>query len=353
MNKRTILIIEDNLEIREGSAEILELAGGYEVITAENGRIGVELANKHHPDLILCDIMMPELDGYGVLYMLSKQETTMHIPFIFITAKSERTDMRKAMEMGADDYIVKPFDDIELLNAIESRLKKKENLEQAAGNGSFLKLDEEEQNYLLQNLVKDARVKNFKKKQLVYEAEDSPLFMYYVLKGKVRSFLYYQDGRELSTGIHIDGQFFGYESILMNENYTESVAALDDSEIALITKDDFFELIYKKPGIARKFIKMLSGNIKEKEEQLLGFAYDTVRKRVATALTHIAHKTRQNETDDEVLVRISREDLAAFAGTANETISRVLAEFKEEGIIVKERTAIRILSIERLKKIKH
>lgn len=122
MKKRTILIIEDNLEIREGSAEILELTGEYDIITAENGMIGVELATKHHPDLILCDIMMPELDGYGVLYMLGKQESTMHIPFIFITAKSERVDMRKAMEMGADDYIVKPFDDIELLNAIESRL---------------------------------------------------------------------------------------------------------------------------------------------------------------------------------------------------------------------------------------
>jgi DNA-binding response OmpR family regulator len=125
MNKRTILIIEDNLEIREGTAEILELTGSYNVLTAENGKIGVDLAVKNLPDLILCDIMMPELDGYGVMYMLSKQESTMHIPFIFLTAKSERVDMRKAMEMGADDYLVKPFDDIELLNSIESRLRKR------------------------------------------------------------------------------------------------------------------------------------------------------------------------------------------------------------------------------------
>lgn len=352
MKKRTILIIEDNLEIREGSAEILELTGEYDVITAENGMIGVELATKHHPDLILCDIMMPELDGYGVLYMLSKQDTTMHIPFIFITAKSERGDMRRAMEMGADDYIVKPFDDIELLNAIESRLRKKDSLDLAAGNGRFLKLEEEEQNYLLENLVKEARVKTFKKKQLIYGTDDSPLFMYYVIKGKVRSFLNYQDGRELSTDIHGDGHFFGYESILMNENYTESTASLEDSEIALITKESFFELIYRKPGIASKFIRMLSGDIKEKEEQMLGFAYDTVRKRVASALIQIAVKSRENEDDDEVLIRISREDLAAFAGTANETISRILAEFKEEKIIIKEKTAIRILSINRLKKIK-
>src|SRR5690554_3844679 len=107
MNKRKILIIEDNFEIREGTAEILELTGRYDVLTAPDGRAGVDMALKHLPELILCDIMMPELDGYGVLYMLSKNETTMNIPFIFLTAKTERTDIRKAMEMGADDYLTK------------------------------------------------------------------------------------------------------------------------------------------------------------------------------------------------------------------------------------------------------
>ncbi|HEY1008164.1 MAG TPA: response regulator, partial [Sphingobacteriaceae bacterium] len=121
---RSVLIIEDNQDIREGTAEILELAD-YTVYTAENGKKGVELAVAHSPDIILCDIMMPELDGYGVLYMLNKNEQTAHIPFIFLTAKAERTDMRKGMEMGADDYLTKPFDDMELLSAIESRLNKR------------------------------------------------------------------------------------------------------------------------------------------------------------------------------------------------------------------------------------
>lgn len=353
MNKRTILIIEDNFEIREGTAEILSLTGGYDVITAENGKIGVELALKHTPDLILCDIMMPELDGYGVLYMLSKYESTKHISFIFLTAKSERSDMRKAMEMGADDYLVKPFDDIELLNAIESRLKKRDSLHSMVStNSSNLSLDEEEQHYLLQDLVNEARVKTFKRKQLIYEEGDSPLFVYYVIKGKVRSFLYYQDGRELSTGIHIEDLFFGYESVLLNEKYTDNAGALEDSEIALIPKDKFFELMYKKPAIATKFIKLLSGNIKAKEEQMLGFAYDSVRKRVANTLVNVALKTISDEAQDEVLIRISRDDLAALAGTANETISRMLADFKDEQLIVKEGNAIRIFSINKLRKVK-
>ena len=352
MNKRTILIIEDNLEIREGTAEILELTGSYNVLTAENGKIGVDLALKHIPDLILCDIMMPELDGYGVLYMLSKQESTMHIPFIFLTAKSERVDMRKAMEMGADDYLVKPFDDIELLNSIESRLRKRDSLQSVLEKPTVLNLSEEDQHILLNDLVKEARVKLYKKKQLIYEDGDSPIYVYYLVKGKVRTFLYYQDGRELSTNIHTDGQFFGYESILLNEGYTESASALEDTEVALIPKEKFFELMFNKPVIATKFIKLLSGNVKEKEEQMLGFAYDSVRKRVANTLVHVASKTIELPEQDEVVIRISRDDLAALAGTANETISRMLADFKDEKLIIKEGNAIRIYSIEKLKNIK-
>ena len=124
MNKTRILIIEDNDDIRESATEILELAD-YEVMQANNGRTGVDLAIQHLPDLVLCDIMMPELDGYGVLYLLNKNPQTSTIPFIFLTAKAERLDMRKGMDMGADDYLTKPFDDVELLNAIESRLSKK------------------------------------------------------------------------------------------------------------------------------------------------------------------------------------------------------------------------------------
>ena len=112
---KRVLVIEDNDDIREGTVEILELAG-YDAIAANNGKLGVELALSSSPDIILCDIMMPELDGYGVLYLLSKNPKLASIPFIFMTAKAERADMRKGMEMGADDYLTKPFDDLELFN---------------------------------------------------------------------------------------------------------------------------------------------------------------------------------------------------------------------------------------------
>jgi len=111
---KKIILIEDNVEMRENTAEILELSN-YKVFSAPNGKEGVKLVHKEKPDLIICDIMMPELDGYGVLHMLSKNPDTAVIPFIFLTAKAEKADYRKGMSMGADDYLTKPFDDMELL----------------------------------------------------------------------------------------------------------------------------------------------------------------------------------------------------------------------------------------------
>lgn len=347
----TVLIIEDNDDIREGTKEILELTG-YQVYDAPEGKTGVELALKHLPDVILCDIMMPELDGFGVLYMLSKHQQAATIPFIFLTAKAERADMRKAMELGADDYLTKPFDDIELLNAIETRLKKRKQLGTERDSPKDLRLSEEEQDILLHELVQRSRAKIYKKKQFIYQEGDTPLYVYFVKKGKVRRFLHYLDGRELATDIHVDNSFFGYGAVLLQQRYTDNAETLEDTELALIDRDNFFELLYRKPGIASKFIKLLSGNIRGKEVQLLAFAYDSVRKRVANALIHVAEKTLAGATDDECLIRISRDDLASLAGTANETISRMLADFKDEKLIAKEGNAIRILSLHKLQHIK-
>ena len=124
---KKLLLIEDNDEIRENTAEILELAM-YNVYTAENGKVGVEKAIDLKPDLIICDITMPLLDGYGVLHAIQKNEEIKNTPFIFLTARTDRSDFRKGMELGADDYISKPFDGTELLNAVDSRLKKVELL---------------------------------------------------------------------------------------------------------------------------------------------------------------------------------------------------------------------------------
>src|SRR5205809_2081985 len=167
---KKILVIEDNAEVRENIAEILELSN-YKVLTAQEGKTGVELALREIPDLIICDIMMPVLDGYGVLHLLNKHIETYGIPFIFLTAKSEKADLRKGMEMGADDYLTKPFDGIELLNAIEIRLKKADAIKQQAVKnnedfGAFI--NDAKKAGSISLIVDERELYDYKKKQILY-----------------------------------------------------------------------------------------------------------------------------------------------------------------------------------------
>jgi DNA-binding NarL/FixJ family response regulator len=117
----TILVIEDEPQMRRNIVSILRMEG-YEAFEAENGRMGIVLASRQRPDLIVCDVMMPELDGYGVLRALQDDPATMTIPFLFLTAKSSPADVREGMNLGADDYLVKPVRRMDLLAAIRARL---------------------------------------------------------------------------------------------------------------------------------------------------------------------------------------------------------------------------------------
>jgi CheY-like chemotaxis protein len=117
-----ILLIEDNQDIRENTAELLELEG-YEVMTADNGLEGIRLAERYLPDLVISDVLMPGADGYTVFQALLNQEATRHIPFLFITAKSESSDRAKALSIGRCTYLVKPFDETELLDCLAKMLK--------------------------------------------------------------------------------------------------------------------------------------------------------------------------------------------------------------------------------------
>ncbi len=124
-----ILIIEDDFEVIENLTELLELKG-YEVVTACNGKLGIELALSELPDLVMSDIMMPETNGFDVLRSIKSYPSTYATPFIFLTAKAEDADRRSGMELGADDYLIKPFSNEEVLKAIAANLKKYQNIKQ-------------------------------------------------------------------------------------------------------------------------------------------------------------------------------------------------------------------------------
>jgi DNA-binding response OmpR family regulator len=125
--KKTVLVIEDSSDVRSLISDMLEMSG-FDSILAENGLIGVEMARLHRPDLILCDVRMPELDGYGTLEALRKDEATASLPFIFLTGLCDEGQMRQGMDLGADDYITKPFTVAELICAVNARLEKQERI---------------------------------------------------------------------------------------------------------------------------------------------------------------------------------------------------------------------------------
>ncbi len=346
---KKILVIEDNREVRENIAEILELSG-YEVYQAGDGKAGVEMAMKEIPDLIICDIMMPVLDGYGVLHLLSKHKETYGVPFIFLTAKSEKADFRKGMELGADDYMTKPFDGIELLNAVEIRLKKTESLRRTAGENSdhvteFINSARKSENI---QLISDQReVYDFRKKQIVYSEGQRPKAVYYIISGKVKIYKASKDGKDLITGISGPGDFFGYNHVLEHTNYTENVQVLEDAQLMLIPREDFITLITNDAQIARQFIKIITKNILEKEENLVNLAYNSLRRKVAYGLVQVLDKYKKEEKNE--ILELSRENLAQVTGVATESLIRTLADFKSEKLINLEPGKIIILNEEKLR----
>ena len=346
---KSILVIDDNKDIRENTAEILDLAG-YKTFTAENGKKGVDIALKEKPDVIVCDIMMPELDGYGVLHLLKKNTDTENIPFIFLTAKTERSDFRKGMEMGADDYISKPFDDIELLNAIEVRLKKAEILgnkyaSSQQGISQFLK--DVKGTGMMQQLADQYEIESYSKKQSLYQEGKRPRYLYYLVKGKVKGVKTNEDGKEYITDLFSDADFIGYPALIEDKNYDDSTVVLEESEIMQIPRDDFQQMIFGDLNIATKFIRIITQNVKEKEERLLSLAYSSLRKRVAKALVDIHGKV--NSAGKNNPIEFSRDDIAHYVGTATESLIRTLSDFKAEKLIVIKEGKIVITELEKLK----
>jgi CRP/FNR family transcriptional regulator, cyclic AMP receptor protein len=349
---KKILLIEDNDDIRNNTAEILELSN-YKVIVAENGKIGVEKAIEHTPDLIICDIMMPVLDGYGVLHAVHKNEAIKNTPFIFLTAKTERSDFRKGMELGADDYITKPFNGTELLNAVDSRLKKLDLLKQdlAPGIEGLQHLMEASfGKNVLQSLTEDRNINKYKKKQTIYSEGNHPNRLYYVLKGKVKTYKCNEDGKELVTELFSPGDFLGYIALLEGAIYKDTAEALEETELAVIPKEDFEELINNNKEVAQKFIRLLAKNISAKENQLLGLAYNSLRKKVAEALM-LLQKKYQDKPEEKFVIDISRESLATIAGTATESLIRTLSDFRSEKLIDIKDGSITIVNQKKLEQL--
>ena len=344
---KTILLIEDHELIRENTAELLELAG-YAVLTAENGQLGVAQALATKPDLVVCDIMMPVLDGYGVLQIFNQNAQLAGVPFIFLTAKTERSDLRRGMELGADDYLTKPFDRAELLSAITGRLNRFEHLKPdydatAQGLGGFL--DAAQAVGGLESLTLDRKVHTVRKKQDVYREGDEPTRVYFVQAGRVKTVKATEGDKELITGLYGPGEFFGYLALLDQTPHADSAVAVEDSELVFIPKADFTQLLERNPEVSQQFMRLLAGRVSERETQLLTMAYSSIRRRVADTLLQLHEQAGPGGS-----IQVSRDDVAAMVGTASESLIRTLSEFKQDGLVELTPKTIRVLAPEKLRR---
>jgi len=188
---------------------------------------------------------------------------------------------------------------------------------------------------------------HFSKKLLLYNEGRRPKYLYYLKTGKIKTFKMHEDGKEYITNLYNAGDYIGYVALLEDKNYDDTAEILEEAEVNMIPKDDFLQAVYNDMNIATRFIKLISHDVKEKEERLLNLAYDSLRKRVAKALISIFQKFNKDNNKQQA-IDISREDIAQYVGTATESLIRTLSDFKSEKLIEIKDGKIRILQIEKL-----
>jgi CheY-like chemotaxis protein/CRP-like cAMP-binding protein len=345
-----VLIIEDDQVLKENIAELLELLT-YDVVTASDGNEGLKLAKSIHPDIIVCDIMMPKMDGYEVLDNLSKNKQTKYIPFIFLSAKTEHQDIRKGMNMGADDYITKPFTEDELVSAIKSRLAKAAILEDRR-NLSHASIEEDDELRSLndlKNFFDDyGEIFKYKKNDIIYHEGDHSNYIYLITEGAVKSHKLDEYGKELVTGLFKEDDLFGYTSFTHNLPHRETATAIKKTELRGVSILQLSQILSDNHKVAIGLLDLLTDDLSNIKEQLLQMAYSSVNKKTADTIIQFAEKINRKPEDP---IKISRHDLASVAGVATETFIRTLTNFKKEGIIKTEGRNIVVMDLERLKEI--
>jgi len=338
---KKIVLIEKNIDINETTKKILEFSG-YKVFTCENGEKGIEAVLSEKPDLILCDTILSEMDGYSVLSILSRNVESSDIPFVFLSADS---DFRKGMNFGADDYISKPFKESELIEAIETRLNRSEKF-----RNTHPEKHEVRGLIELEQLTINRKIYKYKKKEIIYREDDYANNAYFILSGNVKCIKTDGFGKEFISSVHGGGEFLGFVALFLGGENCETAITIGNTEIVKIQKEDFIKLIQNNKNVAMKFIRIISKNIKSCNNRLLNLAYTPVKERIADRILRI-EKNYIDKSESSLILDISRGDLAAMVGTATETLNRMISELKYEGLIDTNRQGIIILNKSGLQKI--
>jgi CRP-like cAMP-binding protein len=200
---------------------------------------------------------------------------------------------------------------------------------------------------MLKQLSDQYDVEEYNKSQTLYQEGKHPEFLYYLVSGKVKGHKTHEDGKEYITDLFSAGDFIGYSALIEDKNYDDSATVIEDAEIMQFPREDFLQMIYSDVSIAAKFIRIITQNVKEKEEHLLSLAYSSLRKRIAKALVDINAKFKT--ADEKNPIEISREEIAQYVGTAAESLIHTLSDFKSEKLIDIKGGKIVVNDVNRLK----
>ncbi|MGY5851022.1 response regulator [Salegentibacter sp. F14] len=344
---KKILIIEDDKILRENTRELLEIEN-YRVFTAENGKEGLKAAKEYKPDLIISDILMPVMDGYELLKRLYQDKETRDIPFIFLSAKSEVEDIRFGMNMGADDYLTKPFHERDLLMAISTRLSKHEKIQKkkiaAPGIHQINTLDE-----LRTYFERSGESLEIEKNEEVYREGKNANYIYLIKYGLIKTHRMDEYGKELITGLYKNSDVFGFYYFMDTSFYPETATALENSFSYRLSSLKFQEILNLSQHLTLEVAQLLSDNLALIKSHLLEMAYASVLRKTTSTIRQFAELMPESAREG---IRISRTDLASVAGISTESFIRSLSSLRKSGIIGIEGRNIRILNMQKLMSIK-
>lgn len=324
--KKRILIIEDDPVLSNNIEELLLLAG-YDVCNTDNGIKGLQLAREFNPHLVLSDILMPGTDGFSVLHAFRANHESSSVPIIMMTGKTDNSTFRQAMEKGADDFLFKPFKDIELLNAIERRLMKSEETARAVIPIFNSPNENVKQNNHLDQLLADAEEITAGKGEVIFAQGQAPNHVYFIAEGIVCTYRVNGNARVFASNLLTRDQLLGYQAVFDNEPRKEKAQALTNSVLKKIPVKHFKNAILNHPEISEYFLQYMSKALSYKEEEIMRVAYDSVRYRISKKLLEL------HEINNGQGVDIPRIILAQSVGTSPETLARTLRELKDMQMI--------------------
>lgn len=343
---KKILLIEEQRETADNLRELLGLSN-YAVISAGDGRQGVRMAVAEIPDLIISDVNLPVLDGYGVIHALQQYPETRSIPVIILTTLTEKDDFRKAMMAGADDYLSKPYDGVELLRSIDACLEKHRRrvVEHPSGGPASPEMAEGAEQIWHPG---DRDIRYFRKKTQLYTEGQRASQVWYIIKGKIKTFLVHTDGKELITHIYGPGDCVGYIAAVRGGVYTDNAQVLEDAALIIISRLEFMEILGSDSALSQQLIRWLARNATESEVGLLNLAYSSLRKKVANGILGLYEHFHSSE-EGRSFITVSRDNLAAIVGSAPESLTRTLSDFKKEKLIDITDGRIYLLDVNKLR----